>query len=93
MEDKMIKYKTRASRRWGVDAEIEKVEIERETEHCIWINGRKNSKKSEWGIFHDSFDDAKNYLLSKQQSYVNSLHSQLESAKVILGTIKILKQQ
>lgn len=55
----MIKYRTGG---FGVNL-IETVDVERETEHSIWINGRRNSKKTSYHKYWDTWQEAHEHLL------------------------------
>ena len=77
----MKKYKARTSFRWNVKPEIEEVEVERETEHNVWINGRRHNKRSEYANYYDSFDLAKNALIHCQSSMNKSLEQRLAEGR------------
>ena len=70
---------------------IEKVEIEKETGHCVWIKGRRINKTSELYSFFNTWDDAKSNLLERAERKVRSARIRLEGENGYLGTIKGLK--
>jgi multidrug efflux pump subunit AcrA (membrane-fusion protein) len=70
------------------EAKITQVEVERETDISVWINGHRNAKRSEWNNYYDTWEEAKAALQAKAQSQVDSLRLQLERAKGALGNIK-----
>lgn len=70
------------------DAEIKEVYIERETESLVWINGRRNAKRSEYHNFYDTWQEAKDALQKCVQGRVDSLRQQLERANSALENIK-----
>ena len=74
----MKKYRARTSFRWSAKAEITTVEVERETDHNVWINGRRHNKRSEYDDYFDSFDQAKSALLHCQNSINSSTEKQLK---------------
>lgn len=76
----------------GFKFSITEVEIERETESSVWIDGKRKSKMSEYKCFHDSFEGAKSYLLGLAQTKVDCARSALEYANSQLGNIKGMKQ-
>ncbi len=56
---------------------IEKIEIDRETEHSYWMKSRRFNKKNIYGVLCDSFKEAKQkavevaenkYLISKKRT-------------------------
>lgn len=57
----MIRYEATSFCGYG----IKKVRIERETEHMIWIDGRRCRKETEYERYFECLDDAKKYLLDK----------------------------
>jgi len=67
--------------------EITSVEIEKETKHCVWINGRKQNKHSEYEVFHDSFALAKSYLMGICDKKIRRAQSELDSAKAAKAKI------
>lgn len=83
----IIKWRTRAG--W---LEIIRVEVERETEQCVWINGRRNSKITDWECFHDSWDAAHQHLMSAAETEVAAARLRLNARVGHLGNIKGLKR-
>ena len=73
----MTKYKT-GDTRWGVMAEIEPVEVDKDTDSSVWIRGRRRAKVSEYEVFHDTWQSAHEHLLRKATERVESLIRQLE---------------
>lgn len=70
----MTKYRSR----WQ---EIEAVEVERETESCVWINGRKNNKRTDYECYHDTPEHAKAWIISQAQKEVAAAERQLRCAQ------------
>lgn len=62
----MKKYKAEAH--WRV--KIELVECERETDSCVWMDGRRRNKKGEYENFFDTFDEAKGFCLKVAEQLV-----------------------
>ena len=67
----MTKYRSR----WQ---EIELVEVERETESCVWINGRKNSKATSYECYHDTAEQAKQHIIAEAQKEVDAAKNALK---------------
>ena len=83
----MIKYKA-VSHLW----KIEPTEIIKETEKTIFLRGgRKERKVSEWGSWHDTWEDARQALLSRAEGDVASARLRLQGANGKLGNIKGMK--
>ena len=70
---------------------IKEVDVEKETASSVWINGQRFSKETKYQIYHDSFDDAKNYLLNQSNKDIATKKHQLAMAEKKLLTIKNLK--
>jgi hypothetical protein len=90
----MTKYKT-TSCRWDVEAEITPVEVERESDACIWIGGRRLKKVTDYEIFHDSWDEAYAFMLKKATEKVERAREALvtfEQAKVALDNLKLMRR-
>lgn len=76
----------------GWDKEIETKEVERETEKCVWIGGNRHLKWTSWHKYHDTWEDAKDYLLCVAKRKVESHEGQLVSAKESLSKIEKLEE-
>lgn len=78
--------------------EIEKVDVERETEHTVWIiiQGDKTvspwRKRSDCWNFFDTFDEAKQFLVEKYEKIINQLEQQLDRKRKQLDKILNLKE-
>ena len=82
----MKKYSCMVSQIRSIKPEIKTVEIERETNSSVWINGSRRSKRSGWVSYYDSFGEAKKALISCQSSINQNVAKRLEEG------IEILKQ-
>lgn len=71
--------------------EIVTIEAERETHSSLWIRGRRRNKSSSYDKFHDSWEEAKAYLLNKAELTVKNCESELDSAKDKISKIKKLE--
>jgi hypothetical protein len=84
----MEKYRTGG---WGKNL-IERVAVEKETESSVWINGRRNAKKTDYHSYFDTWDDAKRHLLTVAEKKVVGIRLNLERANDELGNIKGLRE-
>lgn len=80
----------RASARWTV--KVETVEVDRESENSVWINGQRRAKRSDWDNYFPTFDEAKAFVIHEMESGVDSARRELERAKDKLGNAKGLKE-
>ena len=71
----ITKYVARISYKWGSSAEIKEVEVEKETDKSVWINGRRTAKETEYATFFDSFEAAKKALISRQKHVINNVEA------------------
>jgi hypothetical protein len=71
---------------------IEEIEVERETDASVWINGTRSSKSCSWLRYHHTWGEAKEYLLNKAQNELDGARIRLERAQGAYGNVKGLKQ-
>lgn len=88
----MIKYKT-----CGFSDRIDEVEIARETKSSLWIislNGhaRRASKISRYDNYHDTWKEAKDYLINSQQGKIDSCVEELNYHNQKMQKIKNLSE-
>jgi hypothetical protein len=83
----MIKYKTKG---WG-KGQIEMVEVDRETDSSVFIDGYRRAKRSSYDNFFDTWEDAHAYLLKKAENSASYARRNLEIANGELGNIRGLK--
>lgn len=77
---------------------IEKVEVLRETEACVYLSRnptlgnkkdeRREAKMSDYAQYHDSWADAHTYLMKKAEIAVKYASQNLKKANGKLGNIK-----
>ena len=67
------------------------VEAEKETEQCVWVDGRRSTKSSGYYNFFDTWDDAHNFLKSCAQKEVLKARRQLDYKLGELETILALR--
>ena len=53
------------------------VDIERETEHSVWIKGSRSAKKTEWNSYFDSYNEAYDELELRLNRKIESAESSL----------------
>lgn len=81
-------------------AEIEAVEVVRETDGSIFLPAdprwnksgeRREAKITDWHEYHDSWEQAHSALIRKAERDVESARRRLESSNGLLGNIKGMK--
>lgn len=84
----MIKYRTRFNK-------IEAIEVLRETDKQVFLlvdaKERREHKVCDWYAWHDTWEDAHDFLIAEAEKTVNSLRLRIEQAKGTLGQIKGMK--
>lgn len=58
--------------------EIEAVEVERFNDKSVWINGRRNARKSSYEKYFETWNLAKAYLIQEISEEVKRCQNQLE---------------
>jgi hypothetical protein len=71
---------------------IEVVDIERETESSVWINGSRCGKLTEYHSYFDTFIEAKSHLLAGAERKVKNARFSLQQANDYYGNVKGLKE-
>lgn len=95
----LTKYKIAARH---LKAEIEEVEVVRETEQCVFLpilptkrntkGESKELKKSEWHEYFDTWEEAHAALTSKANEQVVGARRRLELANALAGNVKGMKR-
>jgi hypothetical protein len=85
----ITKYEARVGLFWG---EIKPVEVERETESSVWISGRRQSKRSSYQNYFDSWEEARAFKIEDCEREVAAARRELEYANSKLGNIKGMKK-
>lgn len=65
----------------GYNGHIKKIEVERESDSYVWINGRRTAKKTNYDAILDTIDDAKKYLLSKVENKIQMAEYRLKEVQ------------
>lgn len=69
---------------------VDPIEVERETEVSIWIDGKKCARHTQYNDYYPSFDEAKMALINRIQRKITSLEAQLAIEKEML--VNAMKQ-
>lgn len=85
----ITKYKTGGY--YGSGQMIKEVQIDKETDKSIWIGGRRRSKESSYYTYHDSWDLARDHLMSLAEISLENARVRLQKAQSHLGNVKGLK--
>jgi hypothetical protein len=64
------------------------IDVERETDESVWINGRRNAKITSWARYHNTFDDAKTYLIEKKERVITRAKEEIHQAESAIGTLR-----
>lgn len=89
----IVKYKT------TYDSRIERVEALRETEFYLFFSSesylrknieRREAKRSDWNNYFDTWEEAKQFLLDRAQSKLDSARFRLQEAQGKYENIKCL---
>ena len=78
--------------------DIDEVEVIRETDKCVFLEGwrkkeQREQKHSGFAIYHDTWDAAYLYLLSRCETQVRNAEADLERAKDRLEGLRKLKER
>jgi hypothetical protein len=89
----IVKWKTRSMN----TAAIERVEVLRETGRSVYYTDwskkeRRANKAGSFEQYHDSWDDAHQFLLGRAESAMVYARRSLERAQGVLGNVKGLKK-
>jgi hypothetical protein len=71
---------------------ITKVSIERETEHLVWINGNRVGKITHFNRYHNTWEQAHEYLLTQARTQLETLQDKIEVALANFAKIEGLKK-
>ena len=83
----MIKYRAKPSC-FSWDRDIIAVECERETASSVFINGRRNAKRSTYENYYDTWEDAHSALLLAAERRVANYRSELDKTEAALEEIQ-----
>ena len=71
---------------------IKKVEVERETNASVWINGSREDKKNRLVSYFDTFDEAKDWMIHSKKAYMKQVENTLEGIKETIKEIENIKK-
>lgn len=77
----MKKYRTRLD-------EITEMDVERETDAFVVINGRRNAKRGDWENFFDTHAEAVTHLIETQRAKVKSAEWRLAIESAVLAKLE-----
>ena len=66
------------------------VDVERITDKCVWVDGRRENKRSETSAYFHSFDDAKEFALNRATNNLKQAQSRLDDAQADQNRIETL---
>lgn len=72
--------------------EIQPVDVERESESFVWIDGRRHAKISGWDCYFPTFNQAKSYFILEANKDVEKARSRLRNALDKLQKISQLEE-
>jgi hypothetical protein len=84
----MIKYRA--------DVYLERivaVDVEKETDHFVWVKGAKCAKNTRYTFLCDTWQEAQDVLVRNLESRVLRVRSQLDYAERELSKAKALKEE
>ena len=73
------------------DIRIVPVEVERETDACIWINGRRSLKSSSYESYYNSWEDARLAIQTQAEGEIARLQDRLRQYEDALREIKNMR--
>jgi hypothetical protein len=82
-----IKYRTSK-----YSVEIKEVEVERETDHSVWVKGNRSAKHSDWHQYHETYNEAFNFLDCRYTQKLSAAESRLDTAKNEYSAVQELKK-
>ena len=86
----MIKYKARW---WAISPTIKKVEVEKETAMFVTLmNGHRETKESQYDSYHNSYEEAYDWLEKKARKQLEDAHVALSRAQKTVNLIDRLKE-
>lgn len=75
----------------GSTYKIIKVEVEKQTALSVWVDGKRVSRLGNMYGYHNTWEDAHEYLFKCAHGEVGRARRRLEVLKSILGNVKGMK--
>lgn len=66
------------------------VDVERITDKCVWVDGRRENKRSESAAYFHKFDDAKEFALNRTTNNLKQAQVKLDDARADQNKIETL---
>lgn len=85
----MLKYMATV----GYKPSIVEVEVERETDSCVFIKGRKHSKITEYQSYFDTWAQAKSHLIGYASHKEAAARSRWQGAQEELSRIEAMQPE
>ncbi len=89
----MIKYEICLGIGYNVSALIREVEIEKETDKCVWIQGNRRAKQTTYTCYFDTRKEAWQALYNKQSHMVKIGKERYNKAKSIMEKVNNLRKE
>ncbi len=72
------------------DIAVSTVSVDRATDACVWINGRRNHRRSAYDNYFERYDDARNFLVDKYEKLAARTAKNLQEAEQRLEKAKLI---
>ena len=72
---------------------IEKIEIDRETDKSVWVNGQRQAKAGGYYAYFDTFGEAKGFLITTVLAEIRNAENSINYQKRELDKIKAISEQ
>ena len=89
----MFKYQTDGYGLYMSHGELKKVEIEKETDKTVVVDGQRSHKISEWHYFWDTFDEAREFLIQQHKKRIEYFKERLKHHEDCLVKFTEMKEE
>lgn len=72
--------------------DIRTVEVERETEKCVWVKGRRQHRRSRYDNYFDTYDQARQFLIDEAQTRLAQAEQKVAQRRALLETVQALEE-
>ena len=66
---------------------IEEIEAEKVTDKTVWLSNGRSAKRSNYGNYWDTIEEAKEYLEAKYKRMIKASETKIERAKTDLQSL------
>jgi hypothetical protein len=73
-------------------SKIDAVEVERESEQNVWVNGGRTAKRSSYKNYFDTWAEAHTFLIKRSESSLESARRMLVLAQGYHGNVTGMKE-